>query len=593
MERRPRTPAQWTTRGTTLILLCAFALALFSGALLHSQPAQAAARSTFYGVSQNALVSTSTATSTTSTAPTATDTPAATATTAPTTTATTAPTATATFAATDTPTVVATDTPTATPVGTATPSPTATPKPTPVYTGAAPTLLDISSAVATVGQQSAGNWCGIATVALIANYLGIPIAQTDVANMISDPSSTSEWGGPTPRYISSWGQWIPGVTADIAYDFGTDPRSIAEGLTLATGWQYHAKVDTYGARDATYHIIWDLMNTRQPISVFVDHGQHSVVVYGVQASGDPMTNPGSIQYIYVWDPGSQTQSGIQSSPRMKIPINTWLSGFTDNGASDYFKYPYSSNVLGGIPLDPDPSVGPYTYIPSKYNHLWVGHYVWVSAWGGPGLNADWELNQGGALIAGAPGSGFPTTPEGYTGPVVGMPTNPPPPPPPVQVFTYKPLPKPQPKPRPTPTPRPTATPRPTPRRRGSPTPDLGWTPQPTPSVAPAEQLACASSICETNMLPPGWITLLVALLGALMLSGVLLYPRRARLARGAVALEATALPMPPDMPEAPATPEATDAPPLGPVIVPVLTAKEPTKVVEAGESESPTERAEE
>lgn len=568
-------------------------LALLSGALLHSQQAQAA-QSTFYGVNMNLLTSTSTPTDTVAPVATATDTPVAASATA-----TDTPAATAT----DTPAAASTNTPTpATATATATPAPTATPKPTPVYTGTAPTLLDINAASTAVGVQQNGNWCGIATIALIANYLGIGVTQDQVAGMITDPSSTSEWGMPPYNAKLAYG---PGVTADISRDFGTDPRSIAEGLTLATGWQYHAKVDTAGAWDATKHIVWDLMNTRQPISVFVDHGQHSVVVFGVSATKNPMTYPSSITGIWVWDPGGgKYQVGIQPKQIMEISLSTWLYGitsWTNFYGSDYFKYPYASNVWNGLPFDPDPAVGPYTYISSKYNHLWIGHYVWVSAWGGAGLNADWELNQYGALIAGLPGSGFPATPPGYTGSVVPMPNNIPPPPPPVQVFTYAPLPKPHPKPVPKPTPRPTSTPRPTPRRGPSPTPDLPWPPTPTTAPSQPEALACASAFCMPGALPPGWVTLLVALFGALLLSGVLLYPRRARLARIGATLEvdgAGPQPMPPAEPPAPA---AVD---IGPVIVPVLEAEAPAgpealaeleatapELAEPGEPESPTERA--
>ena len=506
---RSRAPLAWAARGTVSALLCALALAMFSGALLKSQLAQAAPQATFYGIPDNALL-TSTAT------------PSGTATTA-TATATTATTATDTPAATATSAATATATATPAPTATSTPAPTATPS------GPPPNNFDVSAAAAEAAwPQQAGNWCGVATVTLIADYLN-PSAYTsqqDIVNIVSSPASTSEWGA--PPWVPNYG---PGVTADISADFGTDPRSLAYGLTVATGMQYHAVVDTNGAWDTTIHIVDTVLLSRQPVSVFVDHGQHSVIVSGVDATGDPLTNPGSITAIHVWDPGTTaTNSSIQKYMHEAVPLNTWLSGYTDWGGSDYFKYPYSGNKYGANDLDPDPSVGPYTYVPALYNHLWIGHYVYIAP-GFGGVNSDWEFNQYGALIAGEASSGWPATPAGFGGAVVPMPTNPPPPPPPVQVFSKKPLPKPHPKPVPKPTPLP--TPLPTPRLRPSPTPEQTAESVAAPvAVESPAPPPCASLTCALNALPPGWMLLLGAalVLGALLVSGVLLLPRRAGVA---------------------------------------------------------------
>ncbi|HZC07254.1 MAG TPA: hypothetical protein VE338_16590, partial [Ktedonobacterales bacterium] len=322
-----------------------------------------------------------------------------------------------------------------------------------------------------------------------------------------------------------------GVTADIAQDFGTDPRSLAYGLTEVTGTQYHAVVDTNGAWDATKWIVHDILTYRQPISVFVDHGQHSVIVSGVEAKSNPLTDPGSITAIHVWDPGSAaSNSAIQSSMHEVVPLSVWLGGSTDLGFAQYFKYPYAANQYGAYPFDPDPSVGPYTYVPALYNHLWIGHYVYVSPLGyvngaGAPTNvtstsyvSDWEFNQYGALIAGEASSGWPATPTGYSGAIVPMPTNPPPPPPPVHVFSAKPLPKPHPKavPKPMPTPLPTATP---PRARPSPTPAPPASNEailPDTAAVPAR---CTSITCALAAMPPIWA---LSMFGALLLVALLL-----------------------------------------------------------------------
>ena len=561
-----------------LALLCAMTLTIIPSALFGAQAAHAAAPARFYGVADSLML---TATDTaTSTALTATDTPSASATNTP--------------VATDTPT----NTPTATATATNTPTPTPTPlPPCPAYN------CDVAAAASAAGwPQSGGNWCGIATVALVANFLGNNVSQNAVAGSLSSASSASEWG--TAPWVPGQG---PGVTADIAADFGTDPRSLAYGMTVATGRSYHMVVDTNGAWDATINIVDTVIRTGQPVSVFVDHGQHSVIVSGVDvaAPGDnPLTNPGSITKIHVWDPGTSS-SGIQQYMHEAVPIKTWLSGNTDWGY-EYFKHPYSNNPYGSIQFDPDPSVGPYTYVPSLYNHLWIGHYVWISPFGpyfGP-TSPDWAVTPGGALIAGEPTNGWPTTPAGYAGAVVPMPTNPPPPPPPVHVFSKKPLPKPiikvVAKPKPTPTPQPTPRPRPSPTTIP---PASGEVTLPVDPVAP--QATCAGLTCALVSLPPLWgLGAIAALLVAALLLALAIFRPRRRAAQPALAFaEAPILPTAPADESAaepgvtltatqpalpavepatepatepavePAVEPATDAP--GPVIVPVLESEPP------------------
>jgi hypothetical protein len=367
----------------TQTLLSAFILALVSGIFLWGQPTGVGARAAASDVPANSLVA----------------------------------------GVTNTPTNV----PTATPTNT--PAPTATPTATP----ASPYALDVSSAAAAAGwPQQYSNWCGVATIGLVANYLGSSISQSAILGILNDPNNQSQWSYPAPG-SAYWGPYIP---ADISGDFGTDPRSLAKGMTVATGHLYHVKVDVNGAWDTTVHIVHDMLTARQPISVFVDHGMHSVIVSGVEATGDPLSDPNSITAIHVWDPGGGVSSvGIQSTQHAVVPINTWLSGAIAWSGSSYFKYPYAANIYQGKALDPDPAVGPYAYTAAAGNHLWIGHNVYISPLATnetAGLSPDWELNQSGTLIAGLPNATWPNLPDGYTGSSVPMPTNPPPPPPPVK-----------------------------------------------------------------------------------------------------------------------------------------------------------------
>lgn len=403
-------------------LVCALALFVIAGSLLWSLPVKAAASpATFYGVADSLVLANS-------------------------------------LDGTPTDTPIATNTPAPTP--TDTPAPTATNTPAATATPSNPYALNVTGAASAAGwPQRYSNWCGIATVALVANYLGNSTSQSAIYSMLNSQQNESMWGYP-PSSSSYWG---PYVAADIAGDFGTDPRSLAEGMTLATGRHYHVKVGLGGAWDTTIHIVDDLLFSRQPISVFVDHGMHSVIVSGVEAKGDPLANPNNITAIHVWDPGGGVNSvGIQATQEAVVPISQWLSGTISWSGASYLKSPYAANVYLGKALDPDPAVGPYAYVSSQVNHLWVGHNVYISplaSGDAAGLSPDWELNQNGVLIAGLslPNAQWPNLPDGYTGSSIPMPSNPPPPPPPVKPPVIAPKKAALPPPRPTPTPKPTAT----------------------------------------------------------------------------------------------------------------------------------------
>jgi hypothetical protein len=388
-------------------------------------------------------------------------------------------------------------------------------------------VLDVKAAAAAAGwPQRYSNWCGIATVSLVANYLGNGVSQSAIYSMINSSGSQSMWGYPPP----SSAYYGPYVASDISGDFGTDPRSLAEGMTLATGRLYHVKVGLGGAWDTTVQIVHDLLTTRQPISVFVDHGQHSVIVSGVEATGNPLTNPNSITKLHVWDPGGGVNMvGIQSTQEAVVSKSLWLSGVISWSGSTYFRTPYAANVYNGRALDPDPAVGPYRYVSAKVNHLWIGHYVYISPLASAdsaNLSPDWELNQYGVLIAGLPNNGpWPNLPDGYTGASVPMPSNPPPPPPPVKPPVIAPQQAPLPPPRPTPTPRPkpTATPLPTATATATSPPTA------TPVATRVPIPACDLAGCAVLAIRDDWrlltISLLLLLMTALWFPAVVLVAR--------------------------------------------------------------------
>lgn len=268
-----------------------------------------------------------------------------------------------------------------------------------------------AATVAAQWPQAQSTWCGVATVAAIAQFEGATTAtQQAMADYLNSSASASAWGTPT----QAPGYYGPGFAADISRDFGTDPRSLAAGLTNFTHQPYHQVVALGNSYEAAASLAAAIATSQQPVTVFVDHALHSVVVSAVYATGDPVQDPSSITGFDVWDPaGGIAGESVQSTVQADVPLDTWLT------ASQYWGAPYSVNWNNGYGYDPNPAVGPYTYDPNTVAHnasLWVGHYVFVKpdAAGSPtaSVSADWALNQDGHLIKGFDGQ----IPDGYTGP---------------------------------------------------------------------------------------------------------------------------------------------------------------------------------
>jgi hypothetical protein len=269
--------------------------------------------------------------------------------------------------------------------------------------------------------ESQPTWCGVAAAAAVIDYhMNAPIvAQQNVATLLASPVSVSAWGTPPANRELGAG---PGFAADIARDVGTDPRALAYGQAQFTTASYHAVVDYGSAYDATLHLIADLLHSHEPIHALMLRGSHSVLVSGVLASDDPLTDPSGILDLEVWDPGyGMLNQNIQYARLEVVPLDQWLT------STAYWGAPYSENRQNGVPMDPDPSVGPYAYDPSHGQpaHLWVGHRVYIrpdGAGSGPSaspavsVDSDWALDPSGAVIAGANGE----LPIGYGGPTVTL-----------------------------------------------------------------------------------------------------------------------------------------------------------------------------
>lgn len=257
--------------------------------------------------------------------------------------------------------------------------------------------------------QAESNWCGVASDTAIIEFDGVSTTQSAVASFLDSSAAVSEWGEPP----HSSGYYGPGFAADISGDFGTDPRSLAEGLMGLTKASYHQYIDEISAYDASMRLFQDVARSKQPITVFVDHGQHSVLVSAVQATEDPLLAPSTVTTLQVWDPGYGTSgSGIQNAREENVSLNDWLTN------SIYWGLPYQSNPWNGLPFDPNPAIGPYAYNTSENEllSLWINRYVYIRP-DAPGsasasVNSDWAFDQYDHLIVGQQGQ----IPSGYTGP---------------------------------------------------------------------------------------------------------------------------------------------------------------------------------
>lgn len=276
--------------------------------------------------------------------------------------------------------------------------------------GANQTNMQSAVSAANWPQQSK-LWCGVATVAAIAQFEHVTTAtQQSVADYLNSPAAVSEWGTPAPA-ANYYG---PGFAADISRDFGSDPRSLAQALAGTLNQPYHQTVVLSNGYEASAALAADVERSGQPISVFVDHGLHSVLVSAVFATGDPVSNPGSITGFEVWDPAwNVPYTGIQSAEVENVPLNTWL---TD---SLYWGQTYDVNWISGYAYDPNPAIGPYRFDSTQLNYqtnLWSGHYIYIrpdaASSALAGVSADWAENQDGALIKGWGNE----MPQGYTGP---------------------------------------------------------------------------------------------------------------------------------------------------------------------------------
>jgi hypothetical protein len=256
--------------------------------------------------------------------------------------------------------------------------------------------------------QNAKNYCFLAATQAVVNYndathgtaLRYPTASTQGPVSGSPTDETSGQilsdldtalipdGGPL-SVTGSGANRRPFTLANIAYDFGGDPRAIAVGsdyeLTqdgFGNDALYHQHIYHTSAGPATAAIAKAVAAYQKPAIVIVNHGEHAVVVAGVWASSNPATNANAqINALAVYNPWNQQWGAyLSKSYYAKVSYTNWVNASNlpspYGGTNSWYKLPYQSNNN----IDPDPSIGIYQAGSGTANptaHHWITNFVTI------------------------------------------------------------------------------------------------------------------------------------------------------------------------------------------------------------------------
>jgi hypothetical protein len=251
--------------------------------------------------------------------------------------------------------------------------------------------------------QFAQNYCFVAVVQALVNYdyitRGLPLRyphQSDQGPASGDPNDEQAgqilWdmdhqmippGGPlVPK--GSGPNRRPFTLGNIAYDFGGDPRiqAFATNYEAPVGeMKYHEHIYHTDSEAATLSLAKALARYRRPVLVLANHAEHTLLVAGFWATGNPLTTPwAQIRSLAVFNPWNSAEWGqyITTGPYQQVSLDDWLNA-TDlptpfGGVTTMLDLPYASNGI----LDPDPSIGIYQAGPGTRNpgkHHWIGNFV--------------------------------------------------------------------------------------------------------------------------------------------------------------------------------------------------------------------------
>lgn len=254
----------------------------------------------------------------------------------------------------------------------------------PPFYGGDSTLMN--NATANIWPQGSGPYCGVENAQALVNYddelagVGMHFAsQNDQYTTASNnyaASARSQWG-----YVLASGNNVAGES-NISYDFGTDPRSIANmAYTYSINnrwfhdeiyrWQFDNRSQpsfNTQVQQATTWVAYALEQWSEPVSVTINAGQHSVIVSGVYSNTDPMnTFPAAIVAVVFRDP--------MDNNRYAVDFPTWESGnfSVSSGVYSLWSLYYGPAQNNG---DPEPAIG--WYAPNgTYPEHWFGGFTWI------------------------------------------------------------------------------------------------------------------------------------------------------------------------------------------------------------------------
>lgn len=277
--------------------------------------------------------------------------------------------------------------------------------------------------------QYASNYCFTAVVQAITNYVDLTEgksvrypAASDEGPLSGDPTDEQAGqilydmdnymipaGGPLP-VVSSGANRRPYALSNTAYDFGGDPHTQAVGTAYESPdhESYHEHIFHNGAAAATLAIAQAVAFYQQPVIALVNHAEHSVLVAGVWATGNPLTDPhAQISSLAVYNPWDQSWGTYLSTGNYaQVSYSDWTTATNlpspFGGINSWFAEPYSANALSsGLPLDPDPSIGIYqagagTNNPNATH--WIGNYVIIQRDNHNGVSANYSYDENNHLM---------------------------------------------------------------------------------------------------------------------------------------------------------------------------------------------------
>jgi len=248
--------------------------------------------------------------------------------------------------------------------------------------------------------QRTDNYCFVSVVQTMINYAdlkeGLPIrypTQNDQGPASGDPADETSGqilydmdhhmvppDGPL-KSVGTGKNRRPYTLANIAYDFGGDPHAQAFATAYETPDDafYHEHIYHNGPEAATLGIAKALARYSEPVIAMVNHGEHSVIVAGIWATGNPLTdNNVQIRALAVYNPWDQSKGAYLSKGYYAhVSYNDWIDATNLpspwKGVTSWFSQPYQSNGN----LDPDPSISRYQAGPGTLNpdaHHWIGNY---------------------------------------------------------------------------------------------------------------------------------------------------------------------------------------------------------------------------